>query len=66
MKLRENGLCLLNSVVWGQSDANLIVYCDAYLEGLAFYIPSFNSAFFSPISQQPPHFHIFFYEALSV
>ena len=33
---------------------------------LAFYIPSYNSAFFSPISQQPPQFHIFFYEALSV
>ena len=52
--------------MWGQSDADLIVYCDASLEGLAFYIPSFDSAIFSPIPQQPPHFHIFFYEALSV
>ena len=61
-----DGLCLLNSVVWGCSDADLIVFCDASLKGLAFYILSFNSAFFSPISQQPPNFHIFFYEALSI
>jgi hypothetical protein len=32
----SDGLCLLKSVAWNRLDADLIAYCDASLEGLAF------------------------------
>jgi hypothetical protein len=59
-------LCLINSIIWGQNDADLTIFCDASLEGLGFYVPALNAAFYSPLSNQPPLLHIFFYEALCV
>jgi hypothetical protein len=61
-----DGLCLLNAVAWRPAEADLTVYCDASLEGMGFYVPSLNSAFYSPISSRQPLFHIFFFEALCV
>jgi hypothetical protein len=60
------GLCLINSVIWDQNDADLTIFCNVSLECLGFYVPALNAVFYSLLSNQPPLLHIFFYEALCV
>jgi hypothetical protein len=60
----SNGLCLLNSVIWGVSNAYLVVFCNVSLEAMGFYVPELSLSFFAPIPLQTSPHHIFFYEAL--
>ncbi|KAF8524982.1 hypothetical protein JB92DRAFT_2702570 [Gautieria morchelliformis] len=46
----SDGLCLVNSLIWGCADANLIIYCHTSLEGMGFYVPVLDHAFYSPIT----------------
>jgi hypothetical protein len=41
----SDGVHLLDSRAWGESDADLVLYCDACPGGLAFWCPAMNSGF---------------------
>ena len=59
------GVHLLSSVTWNMEDADEIIFCDACMDGLAFWYLNCHQGFFSPI---PPHLAgkmIFFYEVLT-
>jgi len=62
----SDGIHILNVEEWGKSDANLVIYTNASLIGLAFFTPNIYLEFFSSI---PFHCHlttIFFFEALAI
>ena len=61
-----SGVCLLNSIIWSASEANLTIYCDASMSALGFYIPQMNLTFTAPVPDEQRPRHIFFYEALCV
>jgi len=59
------GVHLLSSVTLNVEDTDEIIFCDACMDGLAFWYPNCHQGFFSPI---PPHLvgkMIFFYEVLA-
>ena len=63
---RNPGVRLLKSIHWGISEATLTVFCDACPEGMGFWYPDLNVAFYS---QTPCHENpdlIFYFEALCV
>jgi hypothetical protein len=61
-----SGVRLLRSVYWSEDEATLTVFCDACPEGMGFWYPDLNIAFYS----QTPHHEqpnlIFYFEALCV
>jgi hypothetical protein len=62
----SSGIRLLKSVRWDVDEATLTIFCDACPEGMGFWYPDFNIAFYS---QTPCHEHpdlIFYFEALCV
>jgi len=62
----SSGVHLLRSSHWDISSADITAYCDACPEGMGFWYPSSNLAFYSPT---PPNLHlsaIFYFEALCV
>ncbi|KAF8573783.1 hypothetical protein K439DRAFT_1374373, partial [Ramaria rubella] len=61
-----DGVCLLTALEWHPKQADLIIYCDACMTGLGFYIPSLNFTFYSSVPHENIVCHIFFYEALCV
>lgn len=63
---QSTGVHLLSSTVWNASDADFIVYCDASLSGLGFWIPSSCAGFHSSIPYNVPPSLIFYFEALCV
>jgi hypothetical protein len=62
----SSGVHLLKSVYWDPGDATLTVYCDACPEGMGFWYPSLNIAFFSPTPYYENPDLIFYFEALCV
>lgn len=58
----------LKSETWtsGPADSSFYVYCDASLEGMAFWFPSLNVGFQAHISAAEPANTIFYFEALTV
>jgi len=60
------GINLLSSVSWDAEDADAIVYCDACMEGLAFYYPARLAGFYAPVPNHNAREIIFYYEALAV
>jgi hypothetical protein len=65
--LRESlGIRLLSSVSWDAEDADETVFCDACMQGLAFWYPNRRQGFYSMVPISPAREIIFFYEALAV
>jgi hypothetical protein len=65
--LRESlGIRLLSSVSWDAEDADETVFCDACMQGLAFWYPNRQQGFYSTVPMSPAREIIFFYEALAV
>ena len=61
-----DGICILESVVWGPDSADLIIFCDACPRGLGFCCPSLNLSFCSLIPDTPQLKSIFFHEAICI
>ena len=62
----SSGVHLLKSVYWNEDEATLTIFCDACPEGMGFWYPDLNLAFYS---QTPSHEYpdlIFYFEALCV
>jgi hypothetical protein len=62
----SSGIRLLKSVYWDFGDASLTIYCDACPEGMGFWYPSLNIAFYSPTPYYENPDLIFYFEALCV
>ncbi|KAI0374164.1 DNA/RNA polymerase [Pilatotrama ljubarskyi] len=64
----HGGVHIMKASSWGPPEADLVVFCDACLTGLAFWIPIHNLAFVSDCPPAPPGLddNIFWYEALTV
>jgi len=59
------GVRLLSTVSWNEDDADEIVYCDACMEGLAFWYPGRSEGFYSPVPESQIDETIFYFEALT-
>jgi hypothetical protein len=68
MRLLQNslGVKLLSSVTWTADDADEIIFCNARLQGLAFWFPNHQQGFYSPVPPSLMGETIFFYEAVAV
>lgn len=66
----STGIYVHKHITWAAADADLVMFCDACLEGLAFYIPQHKLGFYSAVPDNlPPSLpvgSIFFPEALAV
>jgi hypothetical protein len=60
------GVLLLKSIYWSINDATLTVYCDACPEGMGFWYPDLDIAFYSPTPFYENPDLIFYFEALCV
>jgi hypothetical protein len=60
------GVKLLSSISWDVEDADAIVFCDACMEGLAFYYPDRCVGFYSPVPDDAARDIIFYFEALAI
>ena len=61
-----SGVYLLKSISWSLEDATLTLYCDACPEGMGFWYPSLNVAYYSPTPYHDNPNLIFYFEALCV
>lgn len=57
---------MLKSVTWDPANANVVVFCDACLEGMGFWFPDLDLGFYAPTPMDSPTDIIFYYEALCV
>ena len=64
----DSGVQILDSLVWGYKQADLVIYCDACLEGMAYYVPAQRRGFAStcPTAPSVVNSNIFWFEALTV
>lgn len=64
----SNGVHVLKSRSWDESDADYTFYCDASLEGMGYWDTNRNSGYYAPVSIFPdaPRDLIFHFEALCV
>ena len=62
----SSGVHLLKSVYWEVNEATLTVFCDACPEGMGFWYPTLNMAFYSPTPFHENPDLIFYFEALCV
>jgi len=62
----SDGVHLLRSANWDLSSADVIVYCDACLDGMGFWYLSSLLGFYSPTPLDALDFPIFYFEALCV
>jgi len=60
------GINLLPSMSWEIEDADATVFCNACMEGLAFYYPNHSTGYYAPISNNATCNIIFYFEALAV
>lgn len=60
------GVHLLKSVSWDLHDATLTIYCDACPDGMGFWYPDLNIAFYAPTPYLENPNLIFYFEALCV
>ena len=61
-----SGVYLLRSISWSLEDATLTLYCDACPEGMGFWYPTLNVAYYSPTPYYENPSLIFYFEALCV
>ena len=62
----SSGIHLLKSIYWDTHDATLTIYCDACPEGMGFWYPHLNIAFYAPTPYYENPDLIFYFEALCV
>ncbi len=65
---RHGGVHLMKATAWGPADADLLIFCDACLSGMAFWIPALSCAFAADCPPTTPGLedNIFWFEALTV
>jgi hypothetical protein len=63
---RLPGTRILQSLDWDPASADVTAYCDASLNGLGFWFPDYDEAFWASVPDNPPKNTIFYFEALSV
>ncbi|KAI9064555.1 DNA/RNA polymerase [Trametes sanguinea] len=65
---QHGGVHIMKASAWGPNDAELVIFCDACLTGMAFWIPSLSLAFVADCPPAPPGLddNIFWFEALTV
>jgi hypothetical protein len=60
------GIRLLSSVCWDVNDADETIFCDASMQGLAFWYPACLQGYYSSVPVGSARDIIFYYEALAV
>jgi hypothetical protein len=53
-------------VHWDLEDADTVVFCNASLQGLAFWYPGCSTGFYTPVPNDTAHEIIFYFEALAI
>jgi hypothetical protein len=62
----SDGIHLVRSLSWAPATADVTIFTDACLSGMAFWYPELQSAFYAPTPSSGRPEQIFFYEALCV
>ena len=62
----DTGIRLIQQLRWDASSADFIIYCDACLEGMGFWLPDKCVGFYSPVPEGLNEEQIFYFEALCV
>ena len=62
----NSGIRLIQQLRWDASSADFVIYCDACLEGMGFWLPDQCVGFYSPVPEGLNEEQIFYFEALCV
>jgi hypothetical protein len=62
----DKGVRLIHHIHWDISSADVIIYCDACLDGMGFWLPDKCVGYYSPVSNSTTDEQIFYFEALCV
>ena len=62
----SSGVHLIRSQEWDPIAADTVIYCDACMEGMAFWYPHLDAGYYAPVPLQIPMDFIYYYEALCV
>ena len=62
----DTGIRLIHHIHWDTSSADIIIYCDACLEGMGFWLPDKCVGYYSPVPNSTTEEHIFYFKALCV
>lgn len=63
----SSGMLFFANIDWNPlTGTDLMIYCDACLEGMGFWIPAFSLGFYAPVTGDSMRDHIFYWEALCV
>jgi hypothetical protein len=62
----SDGILLLKSIAWDANDADVVLYCDASLDGWGFWSPTINLGMKGQLPLNPTNSIIFYYEAFAV
>lgn len=62
----NSGIWLIQQLRWDASSADFVIYCDACLEGMGFWLPDQCVGFYSPVPEGLNEEQIFYFEALCV
>jgi hypothetical protein len=63
---KSSGIHLIRSLDWDPAFANAIIFCDACMDGMAFWYPNIKTGYYSPVPLESPKDVIYYYEALCV
>jgi hypothetical protein len=58
------GTRIMESTLWNSSEADVVLYADACLDGMGFWYHNTDVGYYSPTPTSPPVEHIFYFEAL--
>jgi hypothetical protein len=62
----DTGVRLIHHLYWDASSADVILYCDACLVGMGFWLPDKCVGYYSPVPENTNDEQIFYFEALCV
>jgi len=62
----DKGVCLIHHIHWDISSADVIIYCNACLDGMGFWLPDKCVGYYSPVPDNTTDEQIFYFEALCV
>ena len=62
----NTSVCLIHHLYWDASSADVILYCNACLEGMGFWLPDKCIGYYSPVPKSTNDKQIFYFEALCV
>ena len=60
------GIRLIHHLQWEISSADIVIYCDACLDGMGFWLPDKCVGYYSPVPEDTTDEQIFYFEALCV